>query len=185
MDVRAQSPYPSLMRIVACTYEGHGRAILDILNDAILNSTALYDYRARTLDMMIPWFAAKAHGGFPVIGVESDDGTLMGFGSYGTFRERPAYKYTVEHSVYVSNRFRRQGLGRCLLEALISAAMEQDLHMMVGGIDASNAASIALHEGCGFTACGIVRQAGFKFGRWLDLAFYQKILTTPEEPIDG
>ncbi|MEO8481961.1 MAG: N-acetyltransferase family protein [Acidobacteriota bacterium] len=173
------------MHIVACTYDGHARAILDILNDAILNSTALYDYRPRTLDMMIPWFEAKTKGGFPVIGAEDEHGSLMGFGSYGVFRERPAYKYTVEHSVYVSARFRRQGVGRRLLEEVIQAATDQDLHVLVGGIDASNTASIALHEQCGFTRCGIVRHAGFKFGRWLDLAFYQRILDTPLEPIDG
>jgi phosphinothricin acetyltransferase len=72
-----------------------------------------------------------------------------------------------------------------LLEALIAAAIEQDYHVMVGGIDASNAVSIKLHESLGFTHCGTVEQAGFKFGRWLDLAFYQKILTTPTAPVDG
>ena len=72
-----------------------------------------------------------------------------------------------------------------LLEALIAAAVEQDYHVMVGGIDASNAVSIKLHESLGFTHCGTVKQAGFKFGRWLDLAFYQKILTTPAAPVDG
>jgi phosphinothricin acetyltransferase len=109
----------------------------------------------------------------------------MGFASYGPFRERPAYKYTVEHSVYVDTRFRGQGVGRRLLEAVIVEAGIQDYHVMVGGIDATNAASIRLHESMGFTACGIVRQAGFKFGRWLDLAFYQLILKTPASPVDG
>lgn len=164
------------MRIVACTYERHAGAILEILNDAIVHSTALYDYKPRTLDMMIPWFDAKAKGGFPVIGVEDDDGTLMGFGSYGTFRAWPAYRYTVEHSIYVAGRYRRRGVGRRLLDELTRAATARHLHVMIGGIDTTNAASIALHEQCGFTACGIVRHAGFKFGRWLDLAFYQKIL---------
>ena len=81
--------------------------------------------------------------------------------------------------------FRGQGVGRTLLAAIIDAAEKQDYHVMVGGIDASNAVSIRLHESLGFTACGIVRHAGFKFGRWLDLAFYQLILKTPAAPVDG
>ena len=103
----------------------------------------------------------------------------LGFASYGMFRERPAYKYTVEHSIYIDTRFRGQGHGRVLLEAIVAAAVKQDYHVMVGGIDASNAVSIKLHESLGFTHCGTVAQAGFKFGRWLDLAFYQRILATP------
>jgi len=122
---------------------------------------------------------------YPVFGIEDSAGVLMGFASYGQFRERPAYKYTVEHSVHVDSRFRGQGVGRKLLEAVIKEAEIQDYHVMVGGIDASNAVSIKLHESLGFTSCGIVRQAGFKFGRWLDLAFYQLILRTPAGPVDG
>lgn len=173
------------MRIVAGTYERHAQAVLEILNDAIVHTTALYDYHPRPIDTMRPWFDLKASRGFPVIAMEEDDSTLMGFATYGVFRERPAYRYTVEHSVYVDRRFRRRGVGRRLLMELIRAAGDRDVHVMVGGIDASNAASIALHEQCGFTPCGVVRQAGFKFGRWLDLAFYQKILDTPADPVDG
>jgi len=128
---------------------------------------------------------AKSRGRYPVIGVESDAGELMGFASYGPFRAWPAYKYTVEHSVYVDARFRGQGVGRLLLRAVISAAESQDYHVMVGGIDAANAVSIRLHESLGFAPCGVVRHAGFKFGRWLDLAFYQLILRTPAAPADG
>ena len=67
----------------------------------------------------------------------------------------------------------------------IAAAQGQDYHVMVGGIDAENAVSIKLHESLGFNHCGTVRHAGFKFGRWLDLAFYQLILRTPAAPVDG
>ena len=159
--------------------------MLAIFNDAIAHSTALYDYKPRTADSMTGWFEAKSRGNYPVIGVEDEQGQLMGFASYGTFRGWPAYKYTVEHSVYVDARFRGQGVGRVLLGALILAAERQDYHVMVGGIDAANAISIKLHESLGFTACGIVKHAGFKFGRWLDLAFYQLILRTPATPVDG
>jgi phosphinothricin acetyltransferase len=173
------------MKIVRCERTRHSDAILAILNDAIVNSTALYDYRPRSPDNMVSWFEAKEQKNFPVIGVEDESGGLMGFASYGTFRAWPAYKYSVEHSVYVDARYRGKGLGRVLLEAIVAEAERQDYHVMIGGIDAANRVSIRLHESLGFTACGIIRQAGFKFGRWLDLAFYQLILRTPSAPADG
>jgi L-amino acid N-acyltransferase len=174
-----------MMRIVPCTLDRHADAILAIFNDAILNSTALYDYKPRSREMMTAWFEVKAKGKFPVIGIEDDSGELMGFGSYGTFRAFPAYKYTVEHSVYVDGRFRGRGIGKRLLQEIISTAQRQDYHVLVGAIDASNSVSICLHESLGFTPCGTIRQAGFKFNRWLDLVFYQLILATPGEPRDG
>lgn len=173
------------MRTVQCEQQRHGQAILAIFNDAISNSTALYDYKPRTIEMMAGWFDAKAKGAFPVIGIEDQSGELMGFGSYGAFRAWPAYKYSVEHSVYVDARFRRRGVGRLVLESLIEAARDQDYHLLVGGIDATNRASILLHEKLGFSHCGTIREVGFKFGRWLDLSFYQLTLNTPAHPVDG
>src|SRR5262245_19246795 len=103
------------MNIIRCTSERHADQIPAIFNEAIVNSTALYDYKPRTREMMGGWFEAKAKGRYPVIGVEDDNGELMGFASYGPFRAWPAYKYSVEHSVYVDVRFRRRGVGRILL----------------------------------------------------------------------
>lgn len=173
------------MKFVTCTLPAHGAAILDILNEQIRTSTAVYEYVPRTPDWMASWFKTKEAKNFPVIGLENEAGALMGFASYGVFRDRPAYKYTVEHSVYVHQEHRGKGLGKTLLERLISAAREQELHVMVGGIDASNAVSIALHERLGFVHAGTIRETGFKFGRWLDLAFYQLTLKTPSNPVDG
>jgi L-amino acid N-acyltransferase len=173
------------MNLIECKADRHAEAMLAIFNDAIVNSTALYDYKPRTMASMTAWFEAKAKGRYPVIGFESEAGELMGFASYGTFRAWPAYKYSVEHSVYVDARFRGQGIGRRLLEAVIASAREQDYHVLIGGIDATNRASIALHERMGFTHCGTIQQVGFKFGRWLDLAFYQLALPTPLQPTDG
>jgi len=173
------------MRIVTCTEEAHAAAILAILNEAIANSTALYDYKPRTPESMVAWFATKRSNGFPVIGAEDGQGKLLGFASYGAFRAFPAYKYTVEHSVYVEAGHRGAGLGRTLMEAIIAEAIARDVHVMVGAIDAANADSIGLHERLGFEHAGTVRQAGFKFGRWLDVAFYQRILSTPLNPVDG
>ena len=171
--------------LVPCTFERHAAAILDILNDAIVHSTALYDYQPRQMQNMVSWFEAKRAGNFPVIGIEDAQGQLLAFGSYGTFRAFPAFKYTVEHSVYVHKDQRGQGLGPRIMQAVIEAAKAQQIHALVGAIDASNAASIALHEKLGFKHVGTLPEVGFKFGRWLDLAFYQLLLQTPSHPVDG
>lgn len=173
------------MKLIDCTRAAHVAAILDIFNDAIVSSTALYDYQPRTAENMARWFDAKEGGGFPVVGATDDHGALLGFASYGTFRAWPAYKYTVEHSIYVHRDHRGRGVGRSLLQALIERATARQLHVLVGGIDVGNAASIHLHERLGFTHAGTIRQAGFKFGRWLDLAFFQRLLDTPHHPVDG
>jgi len=170
---------------VECTLEHHGEAILAILNDAIVNSTALYDYLPRTMENMKTWFETKNTGGFPVIGFEAETGELLGFASYGTFRAYPAYKYTVEHSIYVAPQHRGQGLGKVLLVAITDAAREAGKHAMIGAIDADNEASISLHRKAGFQLVGTLPQVGFKFGRWLDLVFYQLTLSGPDNPIDG
>lgn len=171
--------------IVQCSHERHAQAILDIFNEAIATSTALYDYRPRAAASMVGWFEAKRAAGFPVIGVEDAAGQLLGFCSYGAFRAWPAYKYTVEHSVYVHQDQRGRGLGRTMMRELIAAARQRDVHAMMGGIDATNASSIALHEQLGFKHVGTLPQVGFKFGRWLDLSFYQLLLETPRHPVDG
>lgn len=173
------------MQFVACTHEAHADAILEIFNDAIITSTALYDYQRRSPESMVAWFKAKEAGGFPVIGAVAEDGRLLGFASYGPFRAWPAYKYTIEHSVYVHQDHRGRGIGLALMRRLIAAATAQQYHVMVGGIDLANAGSIALHEQLGFVHAGTIRQAGFKFGRWLDLAFYQLLLDSPAHPVDG
>jgi L-amino acid N-acyltransferase YncA len=172
------------MQFVRCHPQQHAAAILDILNEAIAHSTALYEYRPRTPEGMLAWFAEKAEGRFPIIGAVEGD-TLLGFATYGTFRARAAYKYTVEHSVYVHKDHRGRGIGTTLMRELIAAAREQQYHVLVGGIDIANAGSVSMHERLGFTYAGTVRQAAYKFGRWLDLGFYQLILETPEQPIDG
>lgn len=173
------------MHLVTCTHDRHAQPMLDIFNDAIAHSTALYDYQPRPLAAMQTWFAVKAAGNYPVIGLESDSGELLGFASYGSFRAWPAYKYTVEHSVYIHKNHRGQRLGLRLMRELIALARQQQVHVLVGGIDASNEASIALHTQLGFVHAGTITQAGFKFGRWLDLAFYQLTLPMPQAPVDG
>jgi L-amino acid N-acyltransferase YncA len=180
------SPSPSdMVRLIDCSEAEHASAILEILNEAIRNSTALYDYAPRPPEAMGSWFATKRANGFPVVGAVDASGGLLGFATWGTFRAFPAYKYTVEHSVYVHDGQRVRGLGKLLLNELIRRARDAQLHVLVGCIDASNTASIRLHERLGFTHSGTFREVGFKFGRWLDVAFYQLNLETPLQPQDG
>lgn len=174
-----------MIRLVACQFAEHAPAILQLFNHSIQHSTALYEYQPRTLATIEQWFATKAAGRFPIIGAINEQGELAGFASYGAFRPQPAYKYTVEHSVYVRTDQQGRGVGKLLMHALIEAAERQDYHVMVGVIDASNTASIRLHTQLGFSQAGIISQSGFKFGKWLDAAFYQRILTTPTEPQEG
>jgi L-amino acid N-acyltransferase len=173
------------VKLIDCNFEQHASDILAIFNDAIANSTALYEYKPRTMETMKAWFATKEASRFPVIGAVDESGAFMGFASYGTFRAFPANKYTVEHSVYVEKSHRGKGVSVVLLNAIIAKAREADLHTLIGGIDAANDVSISLHKKLGFTHAGTIRHAAFKFDRWLDLAFYQLILDTPANPVDG
>jgi L-amino acid N-acyltransferase len=172
-------------QIIECTPDAHAAAVRDIFNDAILQTTALYDYQPRSADAVLQWFGAKARAAYPVLGAVDAAGQLCGFASYGQFRAWPAYKYTIEHSVYVHPAQRRQGVARLLMQNLIERAIVQQYHTMVGGIDADNAVSIALHEQLGFRHAGTITHAGFKFGRWLDLAFYQLLLPGPLCPVES
>jgi L-amino acid N-acyltransferase len=172
------------MHLADCTFQ-HAPQILEIFNHAILHSTALYDYKARTMATMDAWFETKRKGDFPIVGAFDETGTLLGFASYGSFRPHAAYKYSIEHSVYIRHDQRGRGFGTALLRDLVARARRQNYHTMIGGIDSSNTASVRLHLSLGFQHCASVKQAGFKFGRWLDLEFYQLILPTPHAPVDG
>jgi len=171
------------MQIILCS-EDYAPQILDIFNDAILHTTALYDYKPWTMETMRLWFETKRQHNFPVIGLINDEGRLLGFGSYGQFRLRPAYKYTVENSVYIHRDFRGQGLGKILLAEIIKKATEQNFHCIIGVIDAANEASIGLHASLGFREVGTFKEVGYKFGKWLDATFMQLTLQTPEVPVE-
>lgn len=158
-------------------------AILAIYNDAILHTTAVYDYTPHTLAERTRWFESHQAAGFPVF-VYEDKHIIMGFAAYGSFRDWPAYKYTIEHSIYVHPDYRRRGVARQLMEKLIATANEAEYAAMVAGIDSQNAGSIRLHEQLGFKNTGTIQKAGFKFGRWLDLVFFQRLLDGPKHPTE-
>ena len=172
------------IRLVDCDAR-HAPAIREIFNDVIENSTALYEYEPRSIDTVERWIGSRLAEARPLVGAEDDSGRLVGFASYGMFRPFPAYKYSVEHSVYVAADARGKGAGRLLLSSLIERAMSREVRVMVGGIDSANVASIALHRSLGFTYAGTIRQAGWKFDRWLDLEFWQRLLPGPLSPTDG
>ena len=150
-------------------------AVLAIINDAILNSTALYDYNVRTLTTQETIFEEKIQKGFPVIVAEMNN-EVVGFGYYSEFRFREAYKFTVEHSVYANKNCIGKGIGKLLLTELIERAKQQNLHTMIGVIDSENRNSIDFHKRFGFEEVGFIKDSGFKFNRWLHSVFVQKML---------
>ena len=150
-------------------------AIVAILNHYIATSTALYDYQLRSIEQQQAIFEEKIQKGFPVI-VSTLDDVVVGFGYYSEFRFREAYKFTVEHSVYVAPNEHGKGIGKVVLQHLIALAKEQKLHTMIAVIDAENQNSIAFHEQFGFTTVGIIKESGFKFERWLHSVIMQLLL---------
>lgn len=151
------------------------QTILDIINHNILHSTALYDYTVRNYDQQKNILEDKLSKNFPVI-VAEFDGQVVGFGMYSEFRFREAYKFTVEHSVYVNESFHGKGIGKLLLQELILLARKQKLHTMIAVIDSENQGSVDFHEKFGFKTVGIIKDSGFKFERWLHSVFMQLIL---------
>ena len=150
--------------------------MLEIYNDIILNTTAVYDYEPHTLAMRIDWFEAKKAQSFPVF-VAEEKGKIGGFSSIGPFRNWAAYKHTVENSVYVASGQRGKGIGKLLLQPLIDAAKKLEMHTIIAGIDSTNDASIILHQRFGFIEVAHFKQVGYKFNKWLDLIFMQLMLT--------
>jgi phosphinothricin acetyltransferase len=173
------------MHLADCDPARDGQALRAIINDAIETSTALYDYHPRSLAQVTQWAQDKRVGQWPLRGAFDQHEQLIGFATFGPFRPQPAYKYTVEHSVYVHRAHQRQGVALALMNDLLLQAQARECHVMIGCIDAENLPSVSLHRKLGFTHSGTLTQAGFKFGRWLDAAFYQKTLAGPAQPLDG
>lgn len=166
-----------------CEPSQDGTPLLTILNHVIQTSTALYDYHPRSLAHVTTWMQQKHAANLPLRGAFDTEGQLIGFATYGPFRPQPAYKYTVELSIYVAEHAQGRGVASALMQDLIQQAEMARYHVIIGCIDATNLASIALHKKFGFDHSGTIKQAGFKFGRWLDTTFYQKILQTSANPL--
>lgn len=150
-------------------------AMLDIYNDIILNTTAVWHSEPHTLQMRREWFTAKQEQHHPVfVAVEND--IVVGFSTIGPFRPWHGYRFTVENSVYVAADHRGKGISKLLLPPLIDAARNLGIHAIVAGIEATNIASIELHKKFGFGEVAHFKEVGYKFDRWLDLKFLELIL---------
>jgi phosphinothricin acetyltransferase len=158
--------------------------ILRIYNQAIEKTTAVFEYRPHTIEMRHAWFRAKQAASLPVL-VAAEPEAVQGFASYGPFRAWPAYKYSVELSVYVDEAARGRGIGSALVRSVLTHARDRDLHVVMAGITSDNAVSLRLHEKLGFSEVAHIREVGYKFGRWLDLKFLQIVLDGPQQPTDS
>lgn len=165
------------MSFVECQFEKHGSRILEIFNEVIAKSTALYETQPRSIKDIEIWFQQKSLAQYPVIGFENDAGELMGFVSYGRFRPQPATHLSMEHSLYIHQNSRGQKIGQKLLEKYIQHIIQNGYHTTIAAIDSENIPCIELHKKFGFTCQGKMEQIAKKFDRWLTLEYYQLILT--------
>jgi phosphinothricin acetyltransferase len=147
--------------------------LLDIYNEVIATSTAVYSYTPVTLEDRLQWWKARVAKEFPVL-VATDSSGVLGFATFAEFRAWPGYRHTVEHSVHVRADMRGRGVGGTLVKALFPRAESLGMHVMIAGVDAANLASIRFHERLGFEQAGRLREVGWKFDRWLDLVFLQR-----------
>lgn len=154
-------------------------AIVDLYNDVIATTTAIYRDDPVTLDDRAAWLEERRAEGFPVlVARDPDTGALAGLGSYGPFKASPpGYATTVEHTVLVSASHRGAGLGTRLVEELVARARDAGFHMMVGLIDGANTGSIRLHERLGFREVARMPEIARKDGAWVDLVIVQRRLS--------
>jgi L-amino acid N-acyltransferase len=152
------------------------RAILEIYNEAVANTTASYDYEPRSMDRQAGWFDEHMAAGLPVFVAVDDAGTVLGWGSLSRFHDRKGFRFTVENSLYVRPSAQKQGIGGRLLAAIVVAAQELKLVAVIAAVDAENAASIRLHEKHGFEQVGHFKKVGYKFDRWLDVVYLEKLV---------
>ncbi len=150
-------------------------AIRTIYNHYVQNSTVTFDLVPRSLEDQQAWLAARSGALAVVVAVDSDD-VVLGFASLSPYKERPAYRTSVENSIYVAPGAERRGVGRTLMDHLIEVATESGYHAMMARIADAGPASVGLHTAVGFEMVGIEREVGRKFGRWLDVAVMQKLL---------
>jgi phosphinothricin acetyltransferase len=153
-------------------------AIRDIYNREVTGSTVTFDMVPRTGEEQLAWLREHS-GAHPAIVALDGGGVITGFGSLSPYRSRPAYSTTVEDSVYVHPSHRGLGIGRIVLAELLRLAGLHGFHTVIARIVGGHEVSIALHRACGFQLVGVEREVGRKFGRWLDVALMQRMVTSP------
>lgn len=162
--------------VVRAATEADLPGVLEIYNEAVVNTTASYDYEPRTLEHRQQWFAERQRDGYPILVAVEPGGRVAGWSALNPYHARVGFRFTAENSVYVAADQRGRGLGRLLLAPLLEAGRAKGLRAIIAAIDAENAVSIRLHQSLGFEKVGHFRQVGFKFGRWLDLVYMEALL---------
>jgi L-amino acid N-acyltransferase len=150
--------------------------ILEIYNDAVLKTTASYDYEPRTLEHRTTWFEDRTREQYPIFVAENEAKQVVGWSALNPFHTRMGYRFTAENSVYVAATERGKGIGKLLLEPLITGAKKRGLHAIIAVIDAENEPSIRLHAHFGFEKVGLFKEVGFKFDRWLNVVYMERIV---------
>lgn len=159
--------------IIRLAEERDIKPLLDIYNYEILNGTATFDLNPKTLSEWQQWYKAHNVDNHPLI-VAEEDSVAVGYASLSSYREKEAYKSTVELSVYVSKDYRGQGIGSKLMEEILRLAREDDsIHTVVSVITSDNEESVRLHEKLGFAFCGTIHEVGMKFGRYLSISNFE------------
>lgn len=150
--------------------------VLEIYNEAVVNTTATYDYEPRTLEQRIAWFEDHVKNNYPVFVAVNDENRVVGWSSLNRYHDRPGYRFSTENSIYVAADQRGKGIGKRLMPPLIDGARARGLHAILAGIDAQNEVSIKLHAAFGFQPVARFKEVGFKFGRWLDVIYMELLL---------
>jgi len=145
-----------------------------IYNQEVTTSTVTFDLVTRSVEEQAEWLSARS-GALEVV-VAEIDGEVAGFASLSPYRDRPAYRTTVEDSIYVHPDHRGEGVGRALLGEIVEVARRRGFHSVIGRIVGGHTASIRLHASLGFEQVGVEREVGRKFGRWLDVVVMQLLL---------
>jgi L-amino acid N-acyltransferase YncA len=151
-------------------------AILEIYNREVLQTTATFDLVPRSLEQQQEWITARSGAFAAIVAVDDSTRQVVGFASLSPYKERAAYRTTVEDSVYVHRDFGGRGIGKLLVARLVEIARESGFHSIIARIEATGDASRALHASCGFELVGIEREVGRKFNRWLSVAVMQRML---------
>ncbi len=150
--------------------------LLDIYNDEVLNGVATLDLEPKSIEDRAEWFYSHNVDNHPLYVAEVDN-QVAGYASLSSYREKEAYKTTVELSIYISREYRGQGVATALMEYILEDARKRsDIHTVVSVITAGNQASTRLHEKFGFTFCGTIREVGMKFGKYQDIENYQLLV---------
>ena len=153
--------------------------ILEIYNDAVLTTTATYDYEPRSLSHRVAWFDDHEKTGLPIYVALNETGRIVGWSALNRYHDRLGYRFTSENSIYIAPDYRGQGIGGQLLSPLIGAAEKIGLRAIIAAIDSTNESSIRLHRRFGFETVGHFKHVGYKFNRWLDVVYMELLLPEP------